>query len=112
MLSESEKKRLTRLKNKADIKRSDCVDRIRSIHKLAVWSRDDPEEIPRFLILADGLDEIWSAFVKENDAFLDCLTELDQISDYDIALVGNMHELIASSKEIANSHREQSLQLS
>ena len=83
-------------------KRNNYVDHIRLIYTLAQRNTNEPEIVPQLLVLVEKLGGIWSSFTTEDDAFLDCLIELDLLSEYTSSLGTKMRELIIFSMATVN----------
>lgn len=106
MSSDAETSRLTRLKDRAVIKRDVYAKRIRGVHDLAGRSLNDAEESPHLLSAVDTLDALWSSFLIEDNAVLDYLIDLGLSSEYSGDLNVELSECVTYAKSVAARFRE------
>jgi hypothetical protein len=98
-------RRAERAKERAEIKRHSYANKIGFIHIVEVRSIDDNELVSQLFVLVDRLDEFWSAFNVEDDAWLDQLIELGTSNAYSDKLKLELLEKIAFIKSTVKRFR-------
>ncbi|KAF0754056.1 Uncharacterized protein FWK35_00018224 [Aphis craccivora] len=93
--------RLKRTKNRAMVKRTAIVNRIKSIWDLGLSGESDLNARQRFLISINDLSDLWGKFVVENDAILDALIELGEEADFSHSVEIETNEMVILAKAMA-----------
>lgn len=90
--------RLKRTKNRAMVKRTAIVNRIKSILDLGLSGESDSNARQRFLISTNDLADLWGKFVV---AVLDALIELGEEADFSHSVEIETNEMVISAKAMA-----------
>lgn len=97
--------RTKRLRDRAVIKRTTVILRIRAIHNLASRVTNEPAVIPELLVAVDELDGLWAQFEVEDNALLDFHIMLGSTEEYSSNLPSEVRSLINTAKAVANQCR-------
>lgn len=96
-----EENRLKRAKNRALVKRTAIVSRIKSVLDLGLSGESDLSARQRFLISVNDLSDLWGKFVVENDAVLDALVDLGEEAEFSSSVEIEANEMVVSAKALA-----------
>lgn len=96
-----EEERLKRTKNRALVKRTAIVNRIKSILDLGLSGESDLSARQRFLISVNDLSDLWGKFVVENDAVLDALVDLGEEAEFLTSVEIETNEMVVSARALA-----------
>lgn len=100
--AEQETKRMRRLIVRADTKRVIAVKKIRSIHDLAIRSKDDVGLVGELRVAVPLLDDLWAQFEAADNDSLDGLIEIGAESEYSAELPAEVLSLIRVTTAIAS----------
>ncbi|KAL4101316.1 hypothetical protein QTP88_021336 [Uroleucon formosanum] len=103
MADDKEIDRITRMAERAAIKRSTVIEHIKQIHAMAMSVRDDASLASTLFVLVTDLDSLWTQFKTEDDSHLDCLLLLGKSDQYLYSLSSETRRLIGKAKAVAAS---------
>ncbi|KAL4083557.1 hypothetical protein QTP88_028873 [Uroleucon formosanum] len=103
MADDKEIDRITRMAERAAIKRSTVIEHIKQIHAMAMSVRDDASLASTLSVLVTDLDSLWTQFKMEDDFHLDCLLLLGKSDQYLYSLSSETRRLIGEAKAVAAS---------
>lgn len=103
MADDKDVDRITRMAERAAIKRSTVIAHIKSVHAMALSVRDDASLASTLSVLVADLDSLWTQFKTEDDSHLDCLLLLGKGEEYLSNLSSEMRRLVGEAKAVAAS---------
>ncbi|VVC30476.1 Peptidase aspartic, putative,Aspartic peptidase domain,Protein of unknown function DUF1759,Zinc finger [Cinara cedri] len=95
MMLGDDKERVQLLKQRCEIRRMSCMDRIRSVYSLAVRSVEDSSVVPQLLDMVETLDQLLSSFNAEDETLLQLLLDLELGNEYSKTEFVEMFELVS-----------------
>uniref|UniRef100_A0A2S2R014 Uncharacterized protein n=1 Tax=Sipha flava TaxID=143950 RepID=A0A2S2R014_9HEMI len=101
-MSSDDQARANRLKRRCEIRRKNCVNKIRAVYDLAVRSAADSTVVPQLLVLVDTLDQLMSSFNTEDEALLNQLIDMELDAEYPDRECVEMLEMVSFAQATAN----------
>jgi len=78
------------------------MNKIRSVHDLAIRSAEDTSVVPQLLVMVETLDQLLASFTIEDEALLNHLLDSDRDSEYPDMEGVEMFNLVSFAKATAN----------
>jgi len=98
--------RLQRIKLRSFAKRDSYAAHIRSLYDLAQQAKFNSDVAPQLVVAGSKLDMYWTNFRVEDEAFLEVLCDLDQLSEYSSDFSVEISGLVDFTKAVIAQYEE------